>query len=177
MPTLMETAAPVPHVEQAPPVSAPAALTLTFGGVEFALTPTDTNAELSYKNKGQDIILSLSSFTGSLKVSLKGINAALPQLQQTTATVEEEPNSPQVAQKAPSFMPGQTKLSFQKKQGTQAYRRARDSKILGEEESKECLHQNNRSAYFVSDHGKTDASHPRFARLVADHALPKRGRE
>jgi hypothetical protein len=130
MPTLMETAAPVPNVEQTPPVSAPAALTLTFGGVEFALTPTDTNAELSYKNKGQDIILSLSSFTGSLKVSLKGMTAALPQLQQTTATVEEEPNSPQVAQKAPSFMPGQTKLSFQKKQTAKSQERKRTVELV-----------------------------------------------
>ena len=49
----------------------PTALTLSVGGVEFCLTPSDPAAEVSYKKKGQDIVLSLNSFSGSLLVSLK----------------------------------------------------------------------------------------------------------
>lgn len=127
----MEPAAPILSVDRAPPISATTALTLTFGGVEFELTPTDTNAELSYKYKGQDIFLSLDSFSGSLRVSMIGTDiAVLPQLQQTTAKVVEEPNSPAVAQKAPKVTPGQTKLSFQKTQTTKSKERKRTVELV-----------------------------------------------
>jgi hypothetical protein len=117
MPTLMETAVPLPHPVRAPEMLQPA-LVLSFGGVDFSLTPSDSAGEVSYKNKNQEIVLDLSSFTGFLKVSLKGSMPTVAPLQTTaiqTARVEQEPNSPEVAQKTPSVTPGQTKLSFQKK--------------------------------------------------------------
>jgi hypothetical protein len=108
MPTLMPTAAPM----NPPPVPlSPAALTLSFGGVEFALTPSDNAAEVSYKTNGQGVVLSLTSFTGSLQISMRG---GIPTILSTTAKVEEEPHSPDVTPEKLSVFPGQQKLSFSK---------------------------------------------------------------
>ena len=98
---------PVPPV-QSEDLSMPStALTLSVGGVDFCLTPSDASAEVSFKKKGEEIILSLGSFSGSLKVSLKD------NVLRSTPTVEFEPTG-EDRPKPQKVSPGQTKLSFQK---------------------------------------------------------------
>ncbi|CAJ1930377.1 unnamed protein product [Cylindrotheca closterium] len=119
MPTLVEETNSGP--DMAPVVADPSELTLTVGGVTFSLTPSDNDAGLSYKRNGHEVLLSLSSFTGSIKVSLKGevITAAdSPKYKQPTATVEVEspvfPSGP----KSKRGKASQTKLSFVKTTST-----------------------------------------------------------
>jgi hypothetical protein len=117
--------------------AAPSALTLSFGGVDFRLTP-DLSTEgggdplMSLTHGANSVLLNLSSFTGSLCVTL---SHKLPTTEQipcvsTTATVEEEdPPSPQrtnqtgqVATPSPAgnstlaapFTKGQLQLPFAK---------------------------------------------------------------
>lgn len=120
MPTLVEQTNSRPAL--APAVADPSELTLTIGGVTFSLVPSDNDAGISYKRIGQEVFLSLSSFTGSLKVSsLKGgaiTTADSPTHKKSTATVEvESPVSPS-APKAKQGNSSQTKLSFIKKTST-----------------------------------------------------------
>ena len=111
MPTLMTSTVPV---NQQPPQMSPAELTLSFGGVEFALTPSDNAAEVSYRKNGQDILLSLTSFTGSLLVSMQAVRPTVTPVHRT-ATVEEEPYSPEVVQNKVHVSPGQQHFSFEAK--------------------------------------------------------------
>ena len=110
-----------------PPEMSPAELTLSFGGVEFTLNPSDIEAEVSFKNNGKGILLSLENFSGSLQVSLKkkgggpGAAAATSTVGTTTttklATVEEEPSPPRSAPKTSLVSSGQQRLPFPKQGG------------------------------------------------------------
>ena len=110
MPTLTQTTVPVDLQEPVvAPESAPT-LTLSFGGVNFVLTPDNDSAGVSYSNDGNGgIVISLSSFSGSLRVATSS---------NISAAVEEEPHSPPttstVAPKTQGedVSPGQQKLSF-----------------------------------------------------------------
>lgn len=76
MPTLVPTPPTLPTTgERTAPssswVSPPTALTLSFGGVQFGLTPSNNEAALAYKSDGQGgIYLNLENFSGSLRVFL-----------------------------------------------------------------------------------------------------------
>ena len=103
--------------------ASPAELILSIGGVDFALTPANNDAEISYQKNGQGVRLSLNSFTGTLQVALKGggqrqlsstVSSATATTTTTTATVEEEPHSPEIAPKFPNVSPGQQQLPFSK---------------------------------------------------------------
>mmetsp|Transcript_17429 Transcript_17429/g.42347 ORF Transcript_17429/g.42347 Transcript_17429/m.42347 type:complete len:745 (-) Transcript_17429:47-2281(-) len=95
-------------------VTSGAAYTLSVGGVHFCLQPASdvgasasSDGEVSLKKQGGHIVLSLSSFTGSLVVSQEGNLDALQALAAATttttptstqaSTVEEEPHSPDLS--------------------------------------------------------------------------------
>jgi Galactose oxidase, central domain len=103
------------------------ALTLSLGGVHFCLQPTDCASGVALNRRDGNIVLSLTSFTGSLVVSTEGNLVALQALagqakQQAHATVEEEPHSPELLDKtngqckkggtANKVSPGQQTLPF-----------------------------------------------------------------
>jgi hypothetical protein len=131
MPTLMT---------QKPPDALPTAssdvcqtsITLRFHGVDFCLQPSDSNGEVSYKSTSSNdngLLVSLSSFTGTFLVS-QSFNGKISILARDdkhvgnestnetfATTVEEEPNSPDIAASSKSVKevsPGQQKLSFSK---------------------------------------------------------------
>ena len=111
----------VPVEDDPLPFSA-SALSLSFGGVEFALTPSNKDAVVSYRNDGPGVVLTLTNFTGSFQVVEKGTALPFPVSSYTTSTAaaknkveEEEPNSPQTmihtnGQK--EISPGQQKLTW-----------------------------------------------------------------
>lgn len=125
MPTLVEEPTSVPSMESSA-LADPSELTLTVGGVTFSLTPSSNDAGISYKRSGQEIVLSLSSFSGSLKVCLKNDDVVTskndvvtsvdsPEQKTPTATVEVESPVLPKAQKAKRGNTSQTKLTFAKK--------------------------------------------------------------
>ena len=108
-------------VEDDPLPFSPSALTLSFGGVEFALTPSNKDAVVSYRNEGQGVTLTLTNFTGSFQVVQKGTSMPFPVSSYTSTAaannkVEEdsEPNSPQtrIHNRQKVISPGQQKLTF-----------------------------------------------------------------
>jgi len=94
--------------------TAPAAITLSFGGVDFKLIPIDSNAEMSCKNKSDCVELSLNSFTGTLTVSKAMLaNTIIATTESSTApTVEDDPDSPDGKKSIPKASPKQQTLPF-----------------------------------------------------------------
>ena len=95
------------------PLFRPPALTLSIGGVDFTLTPSNDDGVVSYRHASNGgVFLDLAAFTGSLKV------AAVSQPNKPcrpTTMVEEEPNSPTIAlEKVTEVSPSQKKLPFTK---------------------------------------------------------------
>lgn len=99
----------VPVDDDPIPFSA-AALSLSFGGVEFALTPSNKDAVVSYRSDGQGVTLTLANFTGSFQVVQKGTPMPMPfpvsSYNNNTSIItstaapnnkveEEDPNSPE----------------------------------------------------------------------------------
>jgi hypothetical protein len=112
MPTMTQTSVPV---DDPAPFSA-AALSLTFGGVEFEMTPSNKDAVVSYQNGRQGITLTLTNFTGSFLVQQKATPLTTTTTSSTTATTApkmvEEPDSPETVYNKKAVSPGQQKLSF-----------------------------------------------------------------
>lgn len=108
MPTMTTRAA-----RQAPPAS----LTMNFGGVEFALSPANSAAQVSYRTNSQgQIVLDLQNFSGTLQVSVAGNhkNTTAPPATRSLTKVEEEPHSPELPHflKSTEVSPGQQRISF-----------------------------------------------------------------
>ncbi len=121
-----------------PPQSAPSdtnspAITLSFDGVDFKLCPMDKSSEMSYKNESDRVVLSLSSFTGTLSVSKASLSSLLlsgrtEQVSVNTNTapiistaktstaprVEDDPDSPEqhLKKSRQNVSPGQQILPF-----------------------------------------------------------------
>ncbi|KAL3917012.1 MAG: hypothetical protein SGILL_004912 [Bacillariaceae sp.] len=123
MPTLMTRTGKKPGV---PPAQEAPSIALTIQGIKFCLEPSDVNGEFSYKSAADGgIVVSLKSFTGTLKISQKGDGSVsvLPADSTSSAvtdlarTVEEEPDSPGVVsgKGAKKVSPGQQKLAFSQK--------------------------------------------------------------
>ena len=93
------------------------AFTLTFGGVDFRLDPSNANdaAHVSFQSNDEGVFVNLQSFTGTLRVSL---TSAVTSAKSNTATVEEYPASPASATRASNARPGvsptQKQLPFAK---------------------------------------------------------------
>jgi hypothetical protein len=106
-------------VDDPVPFSA-AALSLSFGGVEFALTPSNKDAVVSYRNDGRGVILTLTNFTGTFQVVQKETSMPFPVSSYTSKAApnnkveEEEPNSPEtmIHNNQKETSPGQQKLTF-----------------------------------------------------------------
>lgn len=138
MPTFMSSQKTLPVAlppHSASPGTASAAITLSFEGVDFKLCPTKNDSEMSYKNKSDIVILTLSSFTGTLTVSKTAVSSLLwsssteqTVLDSTNAnsttivttesstapTVEDDPDSPDQYQKKSrqKVSSGQQTLAF-----------------------------------------------------------------
>ena len=131
MPTLMasQTTSPAVGLEStscsAPHGTASAAtgITLSFNGVDFKLCPMDDDSEMSCKTKSDSVVLTLTSFTGTLTVlsnamlsslssSVKPVAAAATA--STTPTVEDDPDSPEQQKKKSrqNISPRQKTLPF-----------------------------------------------------------------
>mmetsp|Transcript_34247 Transcript_34247/g.38332 ORF Transcript_34247/g.38332 Transcript_34247/m.38332 type:complete len:685 (+) Transcript_34247:178-2232(+) len=119
MPTLLASQstqpAQLPHSD-VPPA---AAIILSFNGVDFKLEPLTSTSEVSYKNEPDNLILSLTGFTGTLKVcktSLlsSGLISSTTATATATTKVEDDPNSPEtLSKKKPKKVsPGQQTLPF-----------------------------------------------------------------
>ena len=158
MPTLMASQNLQPVAP--PPQSAPAAvtspaITLSFDGVDFMLLPTDKNSEMSYKNESDRVVLSLSSFTGTLSVSKSSLSslvllgrteqgsaitntaAIISTTKSSTAPkVEDDPDSPAQNEKKAlqQVSPGQQILPF--KSDNKKTKKTSSKKDNGDAESK-----------------------------------------
>jgi hypothetical protein len=107
------------------------AIILSFNGVDFKLSSMTSSSEMSYKNESDNLILSLTGFTGTLMVSktmmtssssTSGIiaNTSTSDVTSTTGTtsttVEDDPNSPETrtetTKKSKKVSPGQQTLPF-----------------------------------------------------------------
>ena len=105
------------------------AIILSFNGVDFKLSSMTSSSEVSYKNESDNLILSLTGFTGTLMVSKtmmtsssSGIiaNTSTSDVTSTTGTtsrtVEDDTNSPETktetAKKSKKVSPGQQTLPF-----------------------------------------------------------------
>lgn len=108
------------------------AIILSLNNVDFKLIPTTSKSEVSYRNESDNVILSLTGFTGTLKVS-KTMITSLSSLTSsssssrssslvvntnttTTSTVEDDPVSPEslVTKKPKKVSPRQQTLPFKK---------------------------------------------------------------
>jgi N-acetylneuraminic acid mutarotase len=135
MPTL--TTCPAPSNEM-PSLSllCPLALTLSIGGVDFTLKPSNNDGVVSYRydNQGK-ICLDLASFTGTLQVaavtvtSLVNTNTSHSTVIDTTMVVDE-PNSPDMQKDAPEVSPGQQRLSFGNKKVERSKPKAKTAIVL-----------------------------------------------
>lgn len=110
------------------------AIILSFNGVDFKLSSMTSSSEVSYKNESDNLILSLTGFTGTLMVSKtmmtslssSGIIAntststsdvtSSTTAGTTSRTVEDDPNSPETktetTKKSKKVSPGQQTLPF-----------------------------------------------------------------
>lgn len=102
------------------------AITLSFDGVDFKLCPTNYDSEVSYKNKPGSLVLSLSSFTGTLTVSKAVLSSLLSSSgthqkmiestrgTSTAPTVEDDPDTPEQQPKKSRkhILPRQQTLPF-----------------------------------------------------------------
>jgi N-acetylneuraminic acid mutarotase len=120
MPTLTTCPAPSNNDMPSPSLLCPLALTLSIGGVDFTLKPSNNDGVVSYRydNQGK-ICLDLASFTGTLQVttavnltSLVTGNTSHNSTVIDTSMVVDEPNSPDMQKDAPEVSPGQQRLSF-----------------------------------------------------------------
>ena len=105
----------MPSVVSVPALSP--AFTLTFGGVDFRLDQQGltSGSQVSFQSSDDGVIVNLKSFTGTLRVSSSSF-PAVTSIQSTTAKVEEEPASPDVATTAAhkGVSPTQQQLPFAK---------------------------------------------------------------
>ena len=124
-------APPLPPQSVAPQ-SAPTAITLSFEGVDFMLCPSNKTSQVSYKNESDRVLLSLSSFTGTLSVSKSALSKLLlsgtaqegsiesssttPAALLTAPKVVDDLDSPEQNEKKPrKVSPRQQTLPFNKK--------------------------------------------------------------
>ena len=121
MPTLMTTTVESTEkdISLAEPSSlfCPPALTLSIGGVDFTLSPSNNDGVVSYRYDNQGgVCIDLDSFTGSLRVAVTRFHDVSPSNKtRPTTMVEEEPNSPNVAKDVTTDVsPGQKRLPFPK---------------------------------------------------------------
>ena len=167
MPTLMASQTTEPVVPSLPPQSAPsgttsAAITLSFDGVDFMLCPTNQDSQMSYKCESDRVVLSLSSFTGTLSVSKTSISSLMwsGRKQQgaldstsidtakiisttnpsTAPKVEDDPDSPEQREKKSrqKVSPGQQTLPF--KSDNKKTKKVCSKKECSEQESKRKRH-------------------------------------
>jgi hypothetical protein len=129
MPTLMSSQSTQHHHTTADDATTGPAIILSFNGVDFKLSSMTSSSEVSYKNESDNLILSLTGFTGTLMVSKTMMtssssgniaNTSTSDVTSTTGTtsrtIEDDPNSPETktetTNKSKKVSPGQQTLPF-----------------------------------------------------------------
>jgi len=205
MPTLMASQKTQPVALPLPPRSAspatiPATITLSFEGVDFKLCPSEKSSEMSYKNNSDSVVLSLSSFTGTLAVSKSSIlsllSSSIKQQQgaldsttsakntstiiattasSTAPTVEDDPDSPEQHVKNSSrqtVSPGQQTLPFKSGNNKTSKKVLPSSKKDGSDTTESNRKRRKAPAIVIVKEPQATTNNSKRSRHDAKHSLP-----